>query len=62
MNSAKLDENRGRFLGMYIVPKHSDQMPVPSYGDQLLKERVMQDEDVGSFALWNNGMMTQSAT
>ena len=50
------------FLGMYLVPKLSDQMPVPSYGDQLLKERVMQDEDVGSFALWNNGMMTQLAT
>ena len=54
MSSAKMDESCGRFLGMYLVSKHCDQMPVSSHGDQLLlKVRVMQDEDVGSVALWN---------
>ena len=53
MSSAKMDQSCGQFLGMYLVSKHCDQMPVPSHGDLLLKVRVMQDEDVWSVALWN---------
>ena len=44
MSSAKMDENRGRFLGVCLVPKHSD---------QVLEVRVPQDEDAGSVALCN---------
>ena len=44
---------RGRFLGMCLVPKQRDHMPIPSYSDQLLEVGVLRDEDVGSVALWN---------
>ena len=53
MNSTKMDESRGWFLGMCLVPKHSDQIPVPKRNDPLLKVRVLQGDDVGSVALWN---------
>ena len=53
MSSAKMDENRGRFLGMCLVPNQRGQMPPPKHSDQLLEVRVLRDEDVGSVALWN---------
>ena len=53
MSSVKLDETRGRFLGMCLVPKHSDQIPVPGYSDKVVEVRVLRDEDVGSVALRN---------
>ena len=52
-SSAKMDENRGWFLGMCLVPKRSGQTPVPKHTDRLLEVRVLRDEDVGSMALWN---------
>ena len=41
MSSAKMDENQGRFHWMCLVPKHSDQVPVPGYSDQEMEVRVL---------------------
>ena len=50
---AKMDENRGRFLGMCFFPRHRDQMSVTKHSGQFLEVRVVREEDVGSVALWN---------
>ena len=49
---AKMKENREWFLGLCLGPGHREQMPVPTHGDQLLRVKVQQDDDVGSFASW----------
>ena len=51
MSSAKMDKNRGRFLGKCLVSR--TQRPVPKHSDRLLEVRVLRDEDVESVALWN---------